>query len=165
MPPGTRLPTGGRTEVRAESNREKTFVNRRVRHRARTRTLASVLLLAFLGVLQAEAFAVRDCPHHRLDGDGATASPAGASGHVTAEGGAIAHLDAGDAHRGHGSEHGPCSCLGSCHAGSTVPMVSLPADWSLAAAETEHVAVTRRALRASRFLPYFLPYPNAPPRA
>lgn len=120
----------------------------------RTRKLTAVLLAAlFTFGVGTEAYGWHDCPHHHPDHDAAPAA-----------GGAPAHPVAADGGETEGAPAGPCICVGSCHAGATVPLPAATAP-TLAG---EGAIPPRAAPVTSSLLPripdpYFLPFANAPP--
>lgn len=120
----------------------------------RTRKLTSVLLAALFAFgVGTEAHGWHDCPHHHPQ-DGPPAS---------AEAPPI-HPVAADSGESAASPPGSCTCVGSCHAGATVPLPAVSGP-TLAA---EDGPIPPSPPDASALLPrlpdpYLLPFANAPP--
>lgn len=123
------------------------------------------LTLLFGASLASTAFGWHGCPHHGhgpVGGDGngkgvrATTDAPDPAGPTVAD-----HQDAG---HGQAPPTGTCTCLGSCHSGSST---ALAADAGLEVAadgDTRRVTVTLPALRLHHHRPaYFLPFPHGPP--
>lgn len=122
-----------------------------------SRVTSLALLLVFLGVGAAEAYAVRQCPHHDLAG-----SPA-ADGHATSHD-VVRASEEGDRRPEHDGTEAPCSCVGACHASADAPLgSSAPLGVQLA----DRIDVRAPLAPSLSPLPdapaYLLPYPNAPP--
>lgn len=125
------------------------------------RTAALLLLVLFGTSLAANAFGWHGCPHHGRRGG------AGAGGRT----GANPAVHAPAAARGPASPASPsapaggaCTCIGSCHADSAVPLGAGPAATLPGAAELAAAAISGPTDRPRRGPPaYFLPFPNGPP--
>lgn len=128
-----------------------------------SRLTSLFLLLAFLGVGTAEAFAVRECPHHELPTDSVAANAA-SSHDVEPRSTSVSTTADEDAGGEPADTDHPCSCVGTCHAAADAPLGSYePAARGLGDGTALHAP---SALAASPLAPspaYLLPYPNGPP--
>lgn len=147
------------------------------------RRVAASLLLAVLALAGGRPL-VYACPHH----DGAVVSsraghaPAAHTGHAPRPGqptrsdhgtsphaalasGSVtaASVDAGG--EAPSEDHGPCTCMDSCHGSSLAPMASLAdADIRLAPRDTNVPGLVPATTEPAPASPsYLLPYPNGPP--
>lgn len=113
------------------------------------RAVAVALSAAFLLALSGDALGAHECPHH----DGATAASHGTHG-----------TDHGASHESDHASHGPCTCVGRCHAGTapphpvpsvaeTTPPEAPPLDFAPVSDRPDRPAVP----------PFTLPWANAPP--
>lgn len=121
----------------------------------RTRQILAVLLgTLFVFGVGSETYGWHDCPHHHRDAPPSTAADPAPGPHPVAQ-------NADDLPS---PSTGPCTCVGSCHAGATAPLPSIvtPAP-DLEAAARAAVAPRPSGFIAHRVHPYFLPYPNGPP--
>ena len=110
------------------------------------RGLAVTLALAFLMGGVGDALGSHGCPHH----DGVDA----AAGHQ-----ATGHADHGTA----AGDHGPCTCVGRCHAGAA-PSIAAPAAVQAApVAEVRPLTLPEPPPARTAILPFSLPWGNAPP--
>jgi hypothetical protein len=110
------------------------------------RAVAAALALAFLLGGVGDALGSHRCPHH----DGVSAVAHGAIGH--------------DDHGTAGDEHGPCTCIGRCHAGAA-PSIAAPGE-SLAAPVPGAASLSPSeppSLPRAAIVPFSLPWGNAPP--
>jgi hypothetical protein len=129
-----------------------------VKAKRTNRIVAMMTALVFLLLGAGDLFGLRACPHHESS-----------DGH----GGAHASAPERSLHHEHREEapssvpdanHEPCTCAGFC---PTAPTVGLPADtdvpvaFTVAAAELPVVGDTGSEF--PRFIPFFLPYSQAPP--
>jgi hypothetical protein len=113
------------------------------------RAFAGILVLAFLLGGVGDALGAHHCPHH----DG---TPAGAR---TAEPAAHAH-DPG----AHPDSHGPCTCVGRCHAGAapSLPVLVMDRDLPVPAPPPLSFPAPQPLVRLA-IVPFSLPWGNAPP--
>lgn len=122
--------------------------------RALLRRFASAAVaVAFLFALTGDALATHPCPHHF--GAAAAAAVSHGSGHAGAH---AADPAPGD------EPHGPCTCMGRCHAGAAPPLVgplllgSVPVPAALPSPDAAPESADRPAIA-----PFSLPWANAPP--
>jgi hypothetical protein len=119
-----------------------------MRTRHLRRITSASLAAVFLFALAADSLARHPCPHHL--GMGAAADHG--SGHES------------DDASNHGS-HGPCTCVGRCHAGTAPPLPvpillgAVPVPETAPATPLDPAAPDRCART-----PFSLPWANAPPR-
>lgn len=121
-----------------------------MRSRNSKRAVAAALSAAFLLALAGDALGTHACPHH----DDAPATPHGT------------HETRGThepGHDGNHDSHGPCTCVGQCHAG-TAPPHPVPSLLGIDAAEAppDPEPAPDRPDRPA-FAPFSLPWANAPP--
>lgn len=114
---------------------------------------AAIIALAFLLAGVGDALGAHHCPHH----DGAAAGPSSTSSAASAN---AAHEHAPDTDPG---SHGPCTCVGRCHAGaaSSLPVPILDRDLPVPAAPPLSFRVPESLLRRA-IVPFSLPWGNAP---
>lgn len=123
------------------------------------RTTALLLLVLFGTSLAANAFGWHGCPHHGRRGSAGAGDGANPAVHASAD-------VSGPASPASPSEPagGACTCIGSCHADSAVPLGAGPAATLPGAAELAAAAISGPTDRPRRGPPaYFLPFPNGPP--
>lgn len=130
-----------------------------------SRLSALFLAVVFLLIGAGGVFGLHSCPHH----DGASSGheqPAGEGGaHHTPAGHDHAHGEGHETPADEGAHSGgPCICGGSCPAASLAPLPGT----SISIVEILPASVQPAGIRDSvapreRFLPFFLPYANAPP--
>jgi len=122
--------------------------------RTRSRVGSLMALLLFLGVLTAEAFAVRGCPHHELDAPGSEQVHPGAA--------AVAVSAPGDSHDH--DDHVPCRCVGTCHAGAAAPLLTTaPSPLTSSGSSSDRAPLPPSDIPRTGPASYLLPYPNGPP--
>lgn len=132
--------------------------------RRTSRRLTSIfLLLAFLGVGTAEAFAVRKCPHHDLPRESVAGDAASShdDGHRS---GSVSTTADEDAAGGPADTDHPCNCVGTCHAAADAPLGS-PGSAARGLGDGTALRAPSPPV-ASPLVPspaYLLPYPNGPP--
>lgn len=120
-----------------------------MRTRNSKRAVAAALSAAFLLALAGDALGNHACPHH----DDAPATP-----HETHE---TRTHETG--HAGNHDSHGPCTCVGQCHAG-TAPPHPVPSLLGIAPAEAPpDPAPAPDRPDWPAFAPFSLPWANAPP--
>ncbi|HEY7471646.1 MAG TPA: hypothetical protein VIE68_04785 [Gemmatimonadota bacterium] len=113
-----------------------------------TRIFTGVLALLFLFAGAGDAWGAHHCPHH----DGPRAAPTGAA------------TDHGHGAPPHGEDHGPCTCVGRCHAGAAPSLgdpaepAPLPVPPSPPFSSPAPEPPPRVAL-----VPFAIPWSNAPP--
>ena len=130
-----------------------------VSERPLRRTTALLLLLLFGTSLAANAFGWHGCPHHGRRGSGDARDGA----HPAVHGSAAVTGSASPASPS-GPASGACTCIGSCHADSAVPLGAGPAATLPGAAELAAAVISGPTDRPRRGPPaYFLPFPNGPP--
>lgn len=111
------------------------------------RGLAVTLALAFLMGGVGDALGSHHCPHH--DGVGA-AGEHPATGH--------------DGHGAAADDHGPCTCVGRCHAGAAPSIAAPAAVQASPVAEGRPLSLPEPPPPARiAILPFSLPWGNAPP--
>lgn len=124
------------------------------------RLAAAVLAGTFVLAGSADVYGLHHCPHHDHGPAPEAPVPAGPSLVETAS----EASDAGHASHGDHGDDGPCTCVGTCHASASAPLVPTGPG-----AEGEPVAATRpRAPEPDDVLPaapvpYLTPYPTGPP--
>lgn len=125
----------------------------------RYRSLLAVLAALALGAAgAASAFDAHDCPHHEHM---AGRSDAGAEAAGAPD---PAWTDGRESHRSGAAPEHPCTCIGACHAGATVPLPgSITVHTPIDARPRPDTVPTAAATPRCRFLPYLHPYPNPPP--
>ena len=115
-----------------------------IRHACRG--LALTLALAFLMGGVGDALGSHHCPHH--DGFGA-AGEHQATGHGS--------------HEAAGDDHGPCTCVGRCHAGAAPSIAGPAAVQTAPVAEVRPFSLPEPPPARTVILPFTLPWGNAPP--
>jgi hypothetical protein len=140
------------------------------RHRLSRALLTLASLASFLGAGTADAQGVDPCPHHDAlplergepAHDGAGGGHAGGHGHGQDSG----HEPAtADHQNGGGHGHGPCTCVGSCDAGGSLPPLVGSASLGEAATASEptpfasaHDLVPTKDEGWSPYLPHAPPF-------
>ena len=121
------------------------------------RGCAAALALWFLAGGVGDAVGAHHCPHH----DGVP--PASRTDHPGHDGQAV-HPGAHDQGDAPADAHGPCTCVGRCHAGAA-PAFAPPAVLRIApvAAMPELSVAAPAAPSRPAIVPYALPWGNAPP--
>lgn len=124
------------------------------------RLAAALLAGTFVLAGSADVYGLHHCPHHGHGPVPEAPSPAGPS---QAEAG-HERPDAGDAsHRGH-EEDGPCTCVGSCHASASAPLVPTgPGAEGEPVASAPGLAPEADDVLPAAPAPYLTPYPTGPP--
>lgn len=118
--------------------------------RSPKQAVAAILALLFVLAGVGDALGAHHCPHH----DGVLAE-------VPAANSAAAHEHDPGADSG---THGPCTCVGRCHAGAapSVPAPALDRDLPVPPAPPLSFRAPKPLLRLA-ILPFSLPWGNAPP--
>lgn len=127
------------------------------------RACAGVLALWFLAGGVAHAAGAHHCPHH----DALPSGEEAASAHPGAQPPAAVH-SAGHAAPENpaapAGDHGPCTCVGQCHAGSVPGLPATPDPSTAAAGNVDPSTASVPSPPARRALvPFALPWGNAPP--
>lgn len=127
-----------------------------------SRLSALFTAVVFLLIGAGDVFGLHSCPHHEnaSPGHGQAAAEHDGTAHHSAHHGEEAGTPAG------GADHsgGPCICGGSCPAVSLAPLPATSISIvEIFPAAVQPVGIRDRIAPRERFLPFFLPYANAPP--
>lgn len=125
----------------------------------RKRVAAVILAGAFVLAGSADVYGLHHCPHHdhRPVSGSSPAGPAHAE--ADREGPHADHAPARDHEDGP-----PCTCVGSCHASASAPLLSAgPAVEAEPAAAAPSATAGARDVLPAAPAPYLTPYPTGPP--
>ena len=116
------------------------------------RLIALLALAAFFAGASGDVYGYHDCPHHSLP---------------SAQAADVAHShDAGGAGPAapHGEHSGPCTCVGTCHATASAPVLATVAPYApLPRADIVVASPVAAVASPRKIVGRLLPYPNGPP--